>query len=394
MELEGSLRLRAAFALIGEDLEPALDVCIEVEGSRITMVRRGGCPSGDYHRVSAATPLAANAHVHSADYLTPDYGTSLDLEELVSPPQGLKHRLLARAPRGEVVEASSKAYRLAEASGVGLILDFREPAAGGCRASLEASRRTYGVAEILPLGRPGDPDGPRYCSGVGLNSPLDHPEGLPEGWRGFSIISAHVAETKDARVKGDFEAAFNIGVNVMVHGVHLTRKDLEEAASLGAWLVMCPRSNLWHGTGVPPVKDAIEAGINVAVGTDNAAWSTPDPKQDAATLLYIARLQGARGHAAASWVLKALYSGGYVIAGRNPPAIREGYEAMIAVYTMPSEREWALTAAVDKHSAAIKVLAGEKPSLIVARGRCVAFNSLSLRTCTHYKSGRQGVGGT
>ena len=387
MELEGVVRLRAAFALVGEELEPAIDVCIEVEDSRITRVRSGGCPSGSYHRVSAATPLAANAHMHSADYITPDYGTSLDLEELVAPPKGLKHRLLARAPRGEVVGASARAYRLAEASGVGLIIDFREPAAGGCKAGLEASRRTYGLAEVLLLGRPGDPDGPSYCEGVGLNSPLDHPEGLPGEWRGFNIVSAHVAETREMRVKGDFEAALNIGVNVMVHGVHLTRKDLEEAASLGAWLVLCPRSNLWHGTGIPPVRDAMEAGVNVAVGTDNAAWTIPDPKQDAATLLYIARLQGVKGQLVASWALKALYAGGYLMAGKRPPAIREGDEAMIAAYSMQPEREWALTASVDKLSAALKVLAGERPALVMARGRCVAFNSLAPGGCTRYKNG-------
>jgi cytosine/adenosine deaminase-related metal-dependent hydrolase len=364
----GVLRLRATFALVGRDLEASRDVCVEVEDGFVVSVRRG-CSSGGYVRVSAVAPLAANAHMHSADYLFPEYGSSMRLEELVAPPRGLKHRLLEAAPRSRIIEASAAAYRAAEARGVGLIVDFREPAAGGCAAGREAASRVYGVARVILLGRPGDPGGPSACDGVGLNSPLDHPEGLPGGWEAFELRAAHVAETREARGRGDFEAALRIGVRVLVHGVHLSRRDLEEAAAEGLWLVLCPRSNMWHCVGLPPVRGALEAGVRVALGSDNAAWSLPDPRLDAAEALRIARLQGARGPGVARWVLRALYIGGYEMAGEEAPVIEEGSRAAFAVYLLGGEEEWALSAAVDPYSAAVKTLAYSPPAAVVRGDR-------------------------
>ncbi len=377
------LRLKASIALVGEDLQPLVDACIEVHEGFISRVSRG-CNSGGYVRVSIVTPLAANAHVHTADYRYPDYGTSMSLEELVAPPAGLKHRLLSKTPRSEIVEASAAAYRLAEASGTGLIIDFREPAAGGCSTGREAASRSYGIARILVLGRPGDPGEGTACDGVGLNSPLDHPHGLPGPWRGFSLVAAHVAETRDMREKGDLEAALRIGVKAAVHGVHLSRRDLEELAASGVWLVLCPRSNMWHGVGLPPVKDAMDAGVRVALGSDNASWSHPDPKSEALAALYVARLQGARGPGVAEWVLRALFHGGYELAGLEPPSIEEGRRAALAAFTLLPEEEWAVYAAVDKASALVKALAAKRAGVLVSGSRCV---SPGLGPCDSRKLG-------
>jgi cytosine/adenosine deaminase-related metal-dependent hydrolase len=56
-----------------------------------------------------------------------------------------------------------------------------------------------------------------------------------------------------------------------VHGVQLTRPDLERLAAAGATVVTCPRSNVWTGAGDPPVAAFYTAGVRVAVGTDSLA---------------------------------------------------------------------------------------------------------------------------
>ena len=365
------LRVRASVALIGEDLEPARDVCIEVDDSGfISRVSRPPC-QGEALRASAALPLSANAHIHSADSLFPEHGYSMSIEELVAPPSGLKHRLLASASRRDVVEATASTYRAAEAMGVGLIADYREPAAGGCLTGREAAEKSYGVARIIVLGRPGDPGGPGTCDGTGLNSPLDYPEGLPDGWSSLPIQSAHVAETRDMRSKGDFEAAMKLGFSVIVHGVHLTRRDLEEAAAEGLWLVLCPRSNMWHSTGVPPVKTIIEMGVNTAFGTDNAAWTPPDPAGEAATAVYIARLQGVKGEEAAGWALKALYRGGYEAYRVEPPAIEESREASLTLYLTP--QEGSVYTAKSLRYAIVKRVLAERPVAVVRGSICLSW---------------------
>ena len=91
-----------------------------------------------------------------------------------------------------------------------------------------------------------------------------------------------------------------------VHGVHLTRAELNRLARAGATLVTCPRSNVWTGAGVPPETLFYTSGVRLAVGTDSLA-STPDlnlfaeiaeirrlaPAVSASAVLETATLQGA-----------------------------------------------------------------------------------------------------
>ncbi len=51
---------------------------------------------------------------------------------------------------------------------------------------------------------------------------------------------------------------------LLVHGVHLSAAELEEAQAAGAWLVHCPRSNMNNGVG----HAATEAFRRAALGTD------------------------------------------------------------------------------------------------------------------------------
>ena len=56
-----------------------------------------------------------------------------------------------------------------------------------------------------------------------------------------------------------------------VHMTHLEAHEIELFASSGAHVVHCPESNLKLASGFCPVTKLMEAGINVALGTDGAA---------------------------------------------------------------------------------------------------------------------------
>ena len=62
---------------------------------------------------------------------------------------------------------------------------------------------------------------------------------------------------------------------IVVHGVQLTDPELRRLAERGAFLVTCPRSNVWTGVGHPPIERFLRAGVQLAVGTDSLA-SAPD----------------------------------------------------------------------------------------------------------------------
>ena len=103
------------------------------------------------------------------------------------------------------------------------------------------------------------------------------------------------------------EAGFLDGRVLAVHGVQMTRADLQRLAACGSTLVTCPRSNGHTGAGAPPISDFYASGVHVAVGTDSLA-SSPDlnlfselatmralaPGVPASRLLESATLEGAR----------------------------------------------------------------------------------------------------
>ena len=58
---------------------------------------------------------------------------------------------------------------------------------------------------------------------------------------------------------------------VAVHMTQLTDTEIAEAAELGVHVVHCPESNLKLASGFCPVDKLLQAGVNVAIGTDGAA---------------------------------------------------------------------------------------------------------------------------
>lgn len=56
----------------------------------------------------------------------------------------------------------------------------------------------------------------------------------------------------------------------LAHSVHLNRAEIEYIASTKAHVIHCPRSNSYVGVGVCPVKELLDANVNVALGSDAA----------------------------------------------------------------------------------------------------------------------------
>ena len=330
--------IRTGLLLRGQGLAVEEDKCIHIQGDTIQSIEATAtCPldaagSGEI----VALPQPGLAHVHSGDHLFPEYGVDEELAKLVAPPNGLKHRLLARADAMRLEEAILEYYRMAWRLGNGLLIDFREGGGRGCLIAKRALEKAPPGIRVIVLGRPG-PGFPHGCDGLGLSSPLDHAKDellhLVESYR---PAFTHVAETREAREKGDLELAIEAGFDAIVHGTHLSRGDLQRLREKGIGLVLCPRSNMWHGLGIPPVREALEIVGDVALGSDNAAWMPPNPWREAETALLLARLRGPTGEWLARRVLEALFISPYKLVGLRPRIIEEGWPARFLLY-MASE---------------------------------------------------------
>lgn len=61
----------------------------------------------------------------------------------------------------------------------------------------------------------------------------------------------------------------------VVHGCDLDGEDIDRVASTGAFVVHCPRSNTRLGCPAAPVRELLDAGVDVGIGLDSAASSGP-----------------------------------------------------------------------------------------------------------------------
>jgi len=62
---------------------------------------------------------------------------------------------------------------------------------------------------------------------------------------------------------------------LLVHTVHLSRREIDALREGGARFVLCPRSNAAHGNGEPDVTHFIDRGVPFSLGTDSLG-SVPD----------------------------------------------------------------------------------------------------------------------
>jgi 5-methylthioadenosine/S-adenosylhomocysteine deaminase len=95
-------------------------------------------------------------------------------------------------------------------------------------------------------------------------------------------VQTHLAEThhevSEARAAvgaGPLARLDALGVTgpsfIVIHGVHLDAADIALLAKHGSHVVHCPASNMKLASGIAPVTAMLDAGVNVALGTDGAA---------------------------------------------------------------------------------------------------------------------------
>jgi len=225
-------------------------------------------------------PTLINAHTHVADLRVP-IDTSLSLQELVQPPDGLKHRMLRGMNREELQSVFCEASYLMFRRGTSMFVDFRE---SGLFGSMTLKESPLDGAQPLIMGRPSDLEFDReemeslleVVDGVGISSISDWDYGELEAVASLTrkrgrIFALHASE----RVKEDIDLVVDLRPDFLVHMNMATDHDLEVCADLDIPVVICPRSNLFFGR-TPPIAKMLDKGITLALGTDNAMISLPD----------------------------------------------------------------------------------------------------------------------
>jgi len=218
-----------------------------------------------------------NAHTHCGDYglKVPE---GLSIEELVAPPDGLKHRYLAGLGESELADNMRSFDEASAAHGSASFIDFREGGAEGCRILRGCSR------DAIILGRPVSKEYDSeevaeilsVADGIGISSISDMDRGYLESVadqvrRERKIFAIHASE----RVREDIDLILSLDPAFVVHMCEATDDDMAKCAEAEVPIAVCPTSNAYFGKETPVVR-MLDSGADVMLGTDNGMLCEPD----------------------------------------------------------------------------------------------------------------------
>lgn len=266
--MKKSLQQISGYALLGNELALS-PVDIFIENGVIVAIE-------DNTRVPEVwiCPAFYNSHTHLGDTIAMDCGITGNLEALVTPPDGLKHRLLRAASREDLVGGMRASMQGMIDSGIAGCADFREGGVDGVVALRDAAAGL----PFLPFvfGREG---GETVAGGLGISSVRDVSEmeqQVRDAKRSGKKIAFHAGE-RDA---DDVNAALLYEPDLLIHMTHATKQQLRECAEREIPIAVCPRSNWMLGVAsssrYPPIALMDELGCTICLGTDNAMFVAPD----------------------------------------------------------------------------------------------------------------------
>ncbi len=279
-------------------------------------------------------PRFVNAHVHVGDSICKD-PPFFSLSDLVGP-GGLKAKWLEKTPRRLIVEGMRRSLELMVATGTYAFADFREGGLDGVNMLIDAVHGLPLLSRIYGRPMEGEVTIPENCWGLGISSTRDHGHDILVAAVDFArksgkAVAIHAGEAAN----DDISDALRLGPDFLVHMNRATNEDIVDVSNACLPVVVCPRSNLFTGVGLPNVKSMTDQGILLGVGTDNVMLNSPN-MFDEMHILGKALLHDDRQ------VFKMCTLNGAKIMGidQRLGSIKEGKEARVMVIDRKSNNLW------------------------------------------------------
>ncbi len=240
-------------------------------------VMEGNAPvSSDFSGL--IVPRVIDGHTHIGDSFIRRKKIVLpnDLESLVAPPNGLKHRLLESSSEEQIVEGMSWSLEQMKKDGVGCFIDFRE---GGIHG-VDLLNQALGTdsPKAVVLSRPKDlsfdeeeiSELLNCSSGIGLSAIAD--------WNYDDVMRiAQMCHEKkkvfalhaSERQAEPIDKILDLRPDFLVHMLKASRDDVEAVCSENIPIVLCPRSNDFFGL-CADFELFKDVGVKLCLGSDNA----------------------------------------------------------------------------------------------------------------------------
>ena len=228
-------------------------------------------------------PSFVNAHTHIGDSFIKQRGIDLpkNIEELVAPPNGLKHRLLREVKDEDIIKGMEKSIDLMIKNGTKYFCDFRENGISGIN-QLKAALQLWKISCVI-LSRPAslnfDKDEMdlllKNSNGIALSSISDWEYSelqkvAREANYKKKIFALHASE----RIRENIDDILDLKPNFLVHMIKATESDLSKVKEVKIPVVICPRANSFFGF-LPNFKLLKKVNVDVLIGTDNSMLNSP-----------------------------------------------------------------------------------------------------------------------
>ncbi len=229
-------------------------------------------------------PSLVNTHTHIGDSFIKEKGIDLpkNIEVLVAPPNGLKHRLLREVSDKDIIRGMEKSIDIMINNGTKYFCDFRENGILGI-SQLKTALHSWKISSII-LSRP---DTRRYDKND-LNLLLKNSDGIAvssiSDWE-YSELQKVVKDTKSKkkifalhgseRIRENIDDILDLKPNFLVHMIKASESDLTRVKENRVPIVICPRANSFYGI-KPNFKLLKKVKVNLLLGTDNAMLNSPD----------------------------------------------------------------------------------------------------------------------
>ena len=293
------LTIKDGIVLKGQDLTPVRENIVIDDGKIIEMAK-DVCEGKIIDATdSIVCPTFLNGHTHIGDSIIKDEGYGLSLGEMVKPPNGVKHKALANAEDGEIIDAMKKSMWDMFESGTTHFIDYREGGIKGVELLRKASKNLP-VTPVI-LGRDDSFYGQnpdlrkvkiairkllKLADGIalsGFGEISDEVASLitSECRKAGKISSIHVAESmhlQDDSLRDFNKTEIQRGVDAdfdqLVHCTNPRNNDLELIKNSN--VVVCPRANATLNVGVAPLTEMFSKGIKPLLGSDNLMLNSPN----------------------------------------------------------------------------------------------------------------------
>ncbi len=302
--------------ILGEELQVINNGYIQIDDCKIAFAGEGKPPNSSEHSQKIlngkgllAIPGLINAHTHLADSIAKDIGIGSSLDQLVHPIHGLKTILLREASEAQVCEAIAATARNMLASGITTFADFREGGLTGVQLAQKALRGIrlralilgrpnyhFERALVVDESRPLNPETIREleetietCSGLGISGANEYTSKSMKqiselAKRKGKLLGVHASESAESRrfslegfSRSEVERVLEyLAPSFLVHLTNSTPEELQMISKNRIPVVCCPRANSILGLGFPPIPELREAGVTMALGTDNVMLNSPD----------------------------------------------------------------------------------------------------------------------